>query len=80
MYRRARIEESQFRHGPRGLEPLAPPGEGGHHVHYLPNRQSGLGVITSKKPRKHTFFEYLAFELGVNVTEAKRLWDEGKIR
>lgn len=81
MISRARVEESMFRHTAKGREALAPPGEGGNHVHYQPKRSVGIGCITSRpKSQELTFFERLAFELGCNVTTAKRLWQEGLVK
>jgi hypothetical protein len=80
VIRRARIEESLFRHTSRGREPLAPPGEGGHHVHYQPTRRVGIGSITSSKKTTCTFWELLAFELGCNIATAKKLYEEGLIQ
>ena len=77
---RARIEETQHRHGPRGLEPLAPPGEGGTHVHYIPSKQTGLGCITSRPKSDITFFELLAFRLGCNIETAKAAYFAGLIK
>lgn len=82
MIRRQRPDESAFRHGPRGREPLAPPGQGGEHVHYQPMKRVGIGCITSRAPKNTatvTFFEALAFELKCSVTTAKKLFDEGLI-
>jgi hypothetical protein len=58
---------------------LAPPGEGGTHVHYEPRKSVGIGCITSRKGEL-TFFERLAFELGVNVSTARKLWEQGLIK
>ena len=83
MIRRQRPDETQFRHGPGGREPLAPPGRAGDHVHYTPMKRAGLGVITSRDAKPTcavTFFELLAFELGCNVETARRLFEEGLIQ
>jgi len=81
VIRRQRPDESAFRHGPRGREPLAPPGQGGEHVHYQPLKRAGIGCITSREPKSSgvTFFEVLAYELGCSVITAKRLFEEGLI-
>jgi len=76
----ARAVETMFRHTARGREALAPPGEGGSHVHYEPRKGVGLGCITSRRQPELTFFERLALELGVNLATAKQLWQEGKIQ
>ena len=79
---RARVQETMFRQSATGREPLAPPGEGGTHIHYTPTRQSGIGCITSHPAgmrTKLTFFEMLALKLGVTLAEAKRLHAEGKL-
>ncbi len=83
MIRRQRPDETQFRHGPGGREPLAPPGQAGDHVHYSPMKRAGLGVITSRSDKPQAavgFFELLAYELGCTVTTAKRLFEEGLIQ
>ena len=79
---RARVQETMFRSTAGGREPLAPPGEGGTHVHYAPSKRSGIGCITSHPagmPAKLTFFEMLALRLGVTLAEAKKLHAEGKV-
>ena len=76
----ARVHETIFRHSARGREALAPPGEGGSHVHYEPRRSVGLGCITSRRQPELTFFERLALELGVNLATAKQMWQEGKVQ
>lgn len=84
MIRRQRPDETQFRHGPGGREPLAPPGAGGDHVHYTPKKSVGIGCITSRRdPATFTqlsFFEQLAFELKCSVATARKLFDEGLIK
>jgi hypothetical protein len=77
---RARVHESLFRHSAKGREALAPPGEGGNHVHYQPKRSVGVGCITSRPQQEVTFFERLAYELGCNVVTARRLWEEGLVK
>lgn len=94
MNRRQRPDETQFRHGAGGREPLAPPGQAGDHVHYTPLRRAGLGCITSREQRPtsaHSFFELLAWELsgagdpakavvpGCTLSQAKRMFDQGLI-
>jgi hypothetical protein len=94
LIRRQRPDETQFRHGAGGREPLSPPGQAGDHVHYTPMKRAGLGCITSrdKKPTSAlSFFEVLAWELsgagdvskaivpGCTVRQAKQLFDEGLI-
>jgi hypothetical protein len=80
VIQRARTHETLFRHGPKGREALAPPGEGGEHVHYQPKKSTGLGCITSRPKPSVTFWEVLAYELGCNVTTAKELWEKGLIK
>jgi len=79
---RARANESLFRRSSKGREALAPPGEGGSHVHYQPKKSVSLGCITSRPKSSSgvTFFEMLAYELGCNVATAKALWDKGLIQ
>lgn len=91
MIQRARIHETLFRHSPKGREPLAPPGEGGEHVHYQPLKRSGLGCITSTKHPTCTFWELLAWRLsgegdtsraavpGCTASQAKQLFEEGML-
>lgn len=80
MISRARVEETMFRHTAKGREALAPPGEGGNHIHYQPRRSVGIGCITSRPRNELTFFERLAFELRVNVQTAKSLWEQGLVK
>ena len=80
MISRARINESMFRHAAGGREALAPPGEGGEHVHYQPRKSVGIGCITSKPASTVTFWERLAYELGVNVDTARKLWEQGLVK
>lgn len=64
MIRRARLEDTLFRHTAHGREPLAAPSSGGDHVHYQPTKRVGLGSITSRDRKSpYTFWELLAFEL-----------------
>lgn len=77
MIARASGEESAFRRGSRGREPIAHPSE--EHVHYVPSKQTGLGCVTSRPRPTHSFFEVLAFELKCNVETAKRLYEEGLV-
>lgn len=72
-------EETSFRHGKRGREAMAPAGQGDQ-LHYQPSKQSGLGCITSRPRPTVTFWECLAYELGVNVTQAKQMWEQGLIK
>lgn len=71
--------DAHFRRGAGEREPLASAGDAGTHVHYQPLRRVGIGSITSKKAGGCTFFELLAYELGCNVTTARRLYEEGLI-
>lgn len=92
MIQRARIQETLFRHSAKGREALAPPGEGGHHVHYQPLKRSGLGTITSSAHPTSTFWELLAWRLsgegdrsqatvpGCTATQAKKLFEEGLLQ
>ncbi len=88
MIRRQRLDETQYRHGAKGREPLAPPGAGGDHVHYQPLKRAGIGVITSRKQKDNgiTCWELLAFRLSeqtgqrITVQAAKRAFEEGLIR
>jgi len=80
---RIRTIECLFRQTARGREPLAPPNEGGTHVHYVGLKRSGLGCITSRPAGTSappTFYERLAYELGVNVATARRLHLENKVQ
>lgn len=88
MIRRQRPDETQFRHGPGGREPLAAPGAGGDHVHYTPMKRTGLGCITSRGKADNGigFWQLLAFSLSestgqyVTVEAAKKAFEEGLIR
>ena len=80
MISRARINEATFRHTAQGREALAPPGEGGEHVHYQPKKSVGIGCITSRPKPTVTFWEVLAYELGCNVDTAKKLWKQGLVK
>jgi len=80
---RARMHESLFRQTARGREPLAPPNQGGSHVHYVGLKRSGIGCITSRPAGQSappTFYERLAYALGVDVTTARRLHLENKVQ
>lgn len=91
MISRARINEALFRRSAKGREVMAPPGEGGDHVHYTPSKKVGIGVTTSRPRPTVTFWELLAWKLsgegdatkalvpGCTVTQAKRLYEEGLI-
>lgn len=74
---RARAVESMFRAGSKGREPLAPPGEGGNHIHYASSRRTGIGSVTSRKPGAATDEEYLAWLHGLTVAEVRRIMAEG---
>lgn len=69
----ARINESVFRTTAGGREALAPPSEGGDHVHYQPKGRVGLGCITSRPRNAVTFMEVVAFEAGCTVAEIEEL-------
>jgi hypothetical protein len=73
------MADSLFRATARGREPLAGREDAGDHVHYQHSRRVGIGCITSRRTPKLTFHEYLALRLGVTLTEAIRLHNEGRI-
>lgn len=73
---RARVEESLFRNTSRGREPLAPPGEGGNHIHYQSPRHCGIGCITSRRPGSLTTLEYLAIRHGLTLAQVMKLLGE----
>lgn len=76
------LPDSLFRQTARGREPLASSSEAGEHVRYEPSRRVGIGSITSRRagePKPLTFFEALALRMGVTVTEAERLYRDGRI-
>ncbi len=73
---RARINETLFRTTAHGREALAPPGEGGTHVHYQPRRRVGLGCITSTPPGALTDEEFLALQHGLTLAEVKTILRE----
>lgn len=73
---RARVIETLFRHGKGGLEPLAPPGEGGTHIHYQGSRQAGIGCKTSRSASACTDEEWLAYRHGLTVAEVRRMLAE----
>lgn len=75
---RARPVESMFRAGAKGREPLAPPGEGGTHVHYVASRQVGIGSVTSRHPAASTDEEFLAWRHGLTVAEVRKLLAEAR--
>lgn len=75
---RTRVIESLFRSGSKGREPLAPPGEGGVHVHYQSSRRIGVGCITSRPAGASTDEEYLAFKHGLTVAQVKQLLKEAR--
>jgi len=72
-------EETSFRHGKRGREAMVPAGQGDK-IHFQPSKQAGLGCITSRPNPTVTFWEVLAYEMGVNVTQAKQMWEQGLIK
>lgn len=78
MQNRARVIETLFRTGKGGREPLAPPGEGGTHIHYQASRQTGIGTKTSRQPGAATDVEYLAWKHGVTVSEVRRILKEAE--
>lgn len=92
MIARARVHETLFRRGAKGREAMAPPGEGGTHIHYEASKKIGVGCITSRKQPEITFWELLAWQLsgegdpqralvpGCTVAQAKRMYDEGLIK
>lgn len=75
---RARVVETLFRSGKGGREPLAPPGEGGNHVHYQSSRQNGIGSVTSRPAGASTPEELLAFIHGLTVAEVRQMLAEGR--
>lgn len=75
---RARAIETLFRKGKGGLEPLAPPNEGGTHVHYQATRLCGVGCKTSRSPAASTDEEWLAFQHGITVAEVRKLIAEAR--
>lgn len=92
MIARARVYETLFRRTAKGREAMAPPGEGGDHVHYQPTQKVGIGVVTSKKRHEWSFFQVLAFELAgsgdpakatvpfCTVAQAQHLWQQGLLK
>lgn len=75
---RTRVIESMFRSGARGREPLAPPGEGGNHVHYQASRRIGVGCVTSRPASASTAEEYLAFKHGLTIAEVRKILKESR--
>jgi hypothetical protein len=75
---RARIDEALFRQTARGREALAPPGEGGTHVHYQSPRHVGIGCITSKRPGSLSDLEYLAIKHGLTVEQVRKFLEEAR--
>lgn len=76
MTRHGKIQDTLFRQTARGREPLSAPGDGGEHVHYSGLKRVGLGCITSRPAGSRlppTFYEQLAYRLGVNVATARRI-------
>lgn len=78
MTQRARINETMFRATAHGREALAPPGEGGTHVHYVATRQIGIGCITSRRPGTLTDLEYLALKHGLTVAQVQKFLAEAQ--
>lgn len=78
MTQRARINETVFRQSARGREALAPPGEGGTHIHYQSSRRIGIGCITSKRPGTLTDIEYLALKHGLTVAQVTQYLREAR--
>lgn len=78
MASRARVVETLFRSGKGGREPLAPPGEGGSHIHYQSTRRVGVGAVTSRPAGGCTDEELLAFTHGLTVGEVRRILAEGR--
>ena len=76
MTQRARIDECVFRWSAKGREALAPPGEGGCHIHYQGTRKVGIGSITSKRPGAMTDIEWLAIRNGMTVVEVMKALEE----
>lgn len=77
---RARTSECQFRRVSGGREQMAPPNQGGTHVHYSVRERVGIGCITSRPRPTVTFFEQLAYELGCNAETAKKLYEQGLVK
>lgn len=73
---RARVVETLFRAGKSGREPLAPPGEGGTHIHYQGTKQIGIGCRTSRPAAACTDEEWLAFRHGLTVAEVRQMLAE----
>lgn len=72
---RARVIETLFRNGKGGREPLAPPGEGGSHVHYT-SSGLGIGCKTSRPPGATTDEEWMALRHGLTVIQLRELLRE----
>lgn len=75
---RARVIETMFRAGKGGREPLAPPGEGGNHVHYQSTRRIGVGCVTSRPAGAATDEEWLAFKHGLTVAQVRQILKEAR--
>ena len=80
MHERARANESRFRHTAAGREAIAPPNEGGSHVHYQPRRSVGLGCITSKPRPTVTFLEVLSYETGLTVEQVRKALERDELK
>lgn len=92
MIARARVHETLFRRGSKGREAMAPPGEGGSHVHYQAAKSVGVGCKTSRPHPEITFWELLAWQLsgegdptraavpGCTVAMAKQMYHQGLIK
>lgn len=75
---RARVVETLFRSGKGGREPLAPPGEGGTHVHHQSSRRCGIGAVTSRPAGASTNEELLAFMHGLTIAQVRQMLAEGR--
>lgn len=92
MIARARVHETLFRRGVKGREAMAPPGEGGTHVHYQASKSVSVGCVTSRPHPEITFWELLAWQLsgegnpanavvpGCTVALAKRMYEQGLVK
>ncbi len=75
---RARINETLFRTTAHGREALAPPSEGGTHIHYTGMRRVGLGCVTSRPPGSLTDEEFLALQHGMTLAEVRAVLSEAQ--
>ena len=73
---RARINETLFRTTAHGREALAPPGEGGTHVHYVGCKRVGLGCVTSRPAGALTDEEFLALQHGMTLAQVRAVLRE----